>query len=70
MAWAHLVEGVTAEVRAAQQATMTARALGANVEVPVLDDSVARLPALVEQAPAAIGSAEAQLRAARGLRIG
>lgn len=70
VAWAHLVEGITAEVRAVQQATLTARALGSNVEVPVLDDTIARLTALVEQAPAAIDSADAQLRAALGLRVG
>lgn len=65
-----LLERLEAQVRAAQQAAWTARAMGGDVNVPILDDAIADFDALVAAVPEVIDDADRELREALGLRSG
>lgn len=67
--FAVLVERTQAHVQAAQQAALIAKVLGADVEVPMLDDAIARLDQFVAEPPAVVDPADRELRSALGLRV-
>lgn len=70
MAFTVLLERLEFQIRSAQQAAWTARAMGSSVDIPSLDDAIAEFERIVASEPEVIDDVDRELREALGLRSG